>query len=278
MKPTLSTLNQTRLAVLESTIKGTVGAFMRCGKALAEIRDLNLYRSKFDTFEAYCEKRWGWKRAHVYRLIEAAQVTEAIKQISPIGDRIENESQARALAFVPAPHRVSVLESAVAAGDVTASGIHAAAVSMLPKPKAADIDLDKTGHPIPPKALEYWHRREEPEDVLYFISKARAAVKDLQDSKDPMWVEVNANSVYADLCNAYSNFKLAVPYAVCPVCQGQAPATCTLCGGRGMISKFRYDTAVPQELKAVRDKHIKKVGSKVLGRSSNGSAANSEKE
>jgi hypothetical protein len=104
--------------------------------------------------------------------------------------------------------------------------------------------------------LEYWKRREEPEDVLYHISKARAAVKDLQDSKDPMWAEVNSNSVYADLCNAYRNFKLAVPYAVCPACQGQAPATCTLCGGRGLISKFRYDTAVPQELKTIREKAI----------------------
>lgn len=272
---TLSTLNQTRLAVLESTIKGTVGAFMRCGKALAEIRDTNLYRgSKFKTFEEYCEKRWGWKRAHVYRLIEAAQVTEEIKTLSPvIGERIENESQARAIAVVPASQRVSVLESAVKSGDVTASGIHAAAEAILSKPPSPTIDLDRTGHPIPAKALEYWKRREEPEDVLFHISKARAAVKDLQDSKDPMWVEVNSNSVYADLCNAYSNFKLAVPHAVCPVCQGQAPDTCTLCGGRGMISKFRYDTAVPLELKAVRDKHIKKIGSKVLGKKDNGQHA-----
>ena len=102
-----------------------------------------------------------------------------------------------------------------------------------PEGATDSIPVDKTGYPIPPKALEYWKRREEPEDVLYHISKARAAVKDLQDSKDPMWAEVNSNSVYADLCNAYRNFKLAVPYAVCPACQGQAPATCTLCGGAG---------------------------------------------
>lgn len=277
----LSTPDKARLAKLESKIQGTIGAFVACGTALAEIRDSKLYLSQYSTFDDYCRQRWGWERTYAHRLIEAAMVTIDLRKKSdeikmlPIGNKnieeiISNESQARALTHVPPNERVNVLNTAIESGNVTATGISAAAEKILGAPKETNtVELDCTGHPIPSKALSIWRRSDEPEMILFYISKARSAVRNLQDTKDILYCEVNMNSVYADLCNAFSSFKLSIPHAVCPACQGRAPDTCTLCSGRGMISKFRYDTAVPQELKAIRDKSIKKFASKTLGKSNN---------
>lgn len=51
-------------------------AFYEAGKALKELRDRRLYRSTHKTFEEYCEARFGFKRRHPYRLIEAAEVVD----------------------------------------------------------------------------------------------------------------------------------------------------------------------------------------------------------
>jgi hypothetical protein len=35
------------------------------------------------TFEHYCSRRWGWKRAHAYRLIEASNTAAALQDKGP---------------------------------------------------------------------------------------------------------------------------------------------------------------------------------------------------
>lgn len=108
-----------RLIALEQTIETGRKTFVEVGLALSEIRDARLYRSDFDTFEAYCKSKWNWERAHAYRLIDAAGVVKQIA-MSPIGDKIKTESQARELAKVEPAKRVEVLEKAAESGPVTA--------------------------------------------------------------------------------------------------------------------------------------------------------------
>lgn len=74
-----------RLAALEPIIERGVAAFIEAGFALREIRDARLYRVTHPTFEAYLRARWGWSRAHGYRMIDAAAVAEAL---SPVGDTV----------------------------------------------------------------------------------------------------------------------------------------------------------------------------------------------
>ena len=82
--------------------------FIEVGNALARIRDQGLYKAAaFDTFERYCSERWGFQRAHAYRLMEAAGV---VTEVSPMGDTPVNERQARALAAVPTEERAQVWE------------------------------------------------------------------------------------------------------------------------------------------------------------------------
>lgn len=103
---------------------------MEVGLALAEIRDSRLYRSDFDTFEAYCQKKWNFTKTYANNLIEGAAV---VKLLPPkMTAIVVNEGQARELAKVSPAHRVKVLEKAAESGKVTARTIHEAAAVVQP--------------------------------------------------------------------------------------------------------------------------------------------------
>lgn len=66
-----------RLLTLEREVEES---FYRAGKALQEIRDSRLYRETHHTFEDYCFDRFGFKRRHPYQLIDAAIITDNIRE------------------------------------------------------------------------------------------------------------------------------------------------------------------------------------------------------
>ena len=112
------------------------------------------------------------------------------------------------------------------------------------------MTLDKVGRVVPPAVLPLWDRRQEALDMLSAVSRVKCALEHARDDSDPFYAEVNYNNVLGLLDNAYGLLKVAVPYAVCPGCQGKLKDKCMLCKGRGYISEFRWDTAVPKTLKA----------------------------
>lgn len=77
--------------------------------ALKQLRDRRLYRSTHKTFEEYALERFGYNRAHAYRLINAAVVLENLSRIQIEDDLSPNwrqklpisESQCRELAKLP---------------------------------------------------------------------------------------------------------------------------------------------------------------------------------
>jgi hypothetical protein len=102
-------ISAAKLQKLEVVINAGVAAYHSAGIALRKIRDEKLYEELYFTFEEYCQERWGWQRAHAYRLIDSAQVAENL--MSPIGDKTSettltvpaNEGQARELAKLETP-------------------------------------------------------------------------------------------------------------------------------------------------------------------------------
>ena len=104
---------------LEKTIKRGKQSFENVGLALAEIRDLRLYKSEFKTFEEYCKVKWGWSRPYCVQLIQAAAVAKSL----PEGVAIATESQARELSKAAPEQREEVLQEAASDGPVTAMAI-----------------------------------------------------------------------------------------------------------------------------------------------------------
>lgn len=122
-------------------------------------------------------------------------------------------------------------------------------------PPATPAIVDKTGWPIPAHLLPLWARRQDVQDELTAISHIRARFKELQETKDELYAEVNAQEGFADASRLRMNVELAMPFAVC-TCLGKNSQQCTLCKGRGMISEFRWKHTVPEETKSMRQKLI----------------------
>jgi len=266
-----------RLAELEKTIAKGKKTFVEVGLALAEIRDLRLYRREYSGFDEYCREKWGWKRAHAYRLIDAAEVVK----VSPIGDKIKTESQARELAKAPPAARDGVLQAVMDSGEpVTAAAIkrHLPPVPMAPNgADATDVSpgrmpgstppppaavVDGTGWPVPTHLIPLWQRAGEVQELLTILSRVKGALRAAQEAKDKLFAEVSFSSALSQLNQAWTDIQTAKPFAVCPTCQGQLPDNCTLCRGRGLVSEYRWNTCVTSEDKAFRTKAKQKLESR----------------
>lgn len=62
------------LKVLEQRIQSHQLNYAEVGEALTEIKSQRLYKAQYNTFEEYCEKRWGFARQTIYDYIHAAAV------------------------------------------------------------------------------------------------------------------------------------------------------------------------------------------------------------
>lgn len=130
---------------------------------------------------------------------------------------------------------------------------------ITPKPEHVIAVLDGTGLPISQYLLPIWERRHEAQEYLTMISRMKGAFRKAQDEKDVLFAEVNFSSLLAHLDQAYADAKSALPFAVCPTCQGKSADACQLCKGRGFISEHRWKHAVPEETKVIRAKIITKL-------------------
>jgi hypothetical protein len=73
----------------------------RAGEALVRIRDKELYKNEYDSFEAYCKKRWGFGYFQARRYISAAAVQKSLAT-TPGMPVPECEAQIRPLIGLPA--------------------------------------------------------------------------------------------------------------------------------------------------------------------------------
>jgi len=119
---------------------------------------------------------------------------------------------------------------------------------------AADVVSDAMGYPVPDKVIDFWSRSFEVQSVLEMVEDLERVIDLAESSKDVLWHEAVFQTAKADLSRVRQNIETAKPYAVCTNCQGQLPESCTLCGGKGFISKFRFDTLVPEEIREMRKK------------------------
>jgi hypothetical protein len=124
-----------QLAGCEARIETGLKSFADVGAALAEIRDAQLYRLEFGSFEEYAEARWELSRKRAYDQVAAAAV------VSQICDKKRSdlpppaiESHAAALVKVPEDRRAQVWEKVIATtgGKPTAKAVAEAWAALKP--------------------------------------------------------------------------------------------------------------------------------------------------
>ena len=80
--------------------------------------------------------------------------------------------------------------------------------------------LDVTDCPIPVDLLGLWNRREEVKDWMAMLSEVKCAIEKAKADGDLLYVEIR-DSLIADLKMAREAVSYALPFAVCPTCNGK---------------------------------------------------------
>lgn len=249
----LTEKERTRYTVCKKQIADGLQTCFDTGAALTEIRDAKLYREDFDTFADFCQQTYQLERAHAYRMIAAAEI-----KMSPVGDKITNERQARAIAQVPENDRPAVLKLAAKTGEITAQAITVAAGKVeakKPIQDAVEIRKDAIGREIPSDIIEDWDRAATVANRLRSCaSEIKVTVERGLSDKDIIFAELT-NPIIAEASGLHYTLSQIAPHAVCPACQGRTRKTCQLCRRRGWISKYLYNSpAVSSETKALLEK------------------------
>src|SRR5512139_391982 len=92
-----------RLAELEKVIARGKQTLGELGQALAEIRDLRLYKREYGSFSEYCREKWGWERRYTDYVIAGAEAVKSLPE--KVSTKVLTETAARELAKVPAEKR-----------------------------------------------------------------------------------------------------------------------------------------------------------------------------
>lgn len=110
MSDSLTKRDRATLGKLERTIEKGLRTFYEVGMALATIREQKLYKAEYETFDAYCRRRWEFTSRRAYQLIDAAIVVENVNNCSQTP---ASESHARQLAKVTPEYQCEVWEQCV---------------------------------------------------------------------------------------------------------------------------------------------------------------------
>ena len=278
-----------RLGELEKVIAKGQKTFVEVGLALAEIRDLRLYKREYSNFAEYCQKRWGWEKRYTNYVIAGAEAVRSLPE--KVGTMVPTERAGRELAKVAPEQRAGIVQAIADEGKpVTAAEIkrrippppvmrgggsatgnlehrtgksgEPADRNVCPTPPPPAAVVDCTGHPVPTQLIPLWQRADEVQELLTILSRVKGALRTAQENRDKLFAEVNFSSALSQLDQAWTDIKTAKPFAVCPTCQGQLPDHCTLCRGRGLISEHRWNTCVTREDKEFRSRAKQKAQSR----------------
>lgn len=253
----------------EKIIEAGKQTFVEVAFALRQIQEFRLYRKDYDTFEAYCQIRWGWSRQRAAQIINSASVVQQLPE--NLSTRVDTEKAARELGKIQPEKREAVISDIAGRGErVTAPAIARAAKVIdiptpapEPKPELPLIPKDMMGYQIPKDARPFWDRRGEINELMTSISRVKCRIEELMLTKDrdPLYRLMDQDTVM-HLQHAHYCLAILLPHAVCLKCQGILSVLpnrfCAACKGTGLMGKEQYKGYPYPEIKAMREKQITK--------------------
>ena len=197
-------------------------------------------------------------------------VREAVIEIASKGGK-KKMTAAAVKKAAPPPKKKHVEKEPEASGKPTPPPPSKAAKAE-PEPQEATSIEDETGVVVPKETIANWNeacgmdaegididglqtpRSFSPATLLSMLQFVSASIKKAQGNirQFPAFKLINFSSTTAALSQACADLELAVPYAVCPSCNGKKPKTCEPCRGRGYVSEFYWKNAIPEETRKLR--------------------------
>jgi hypothetical protein len=143
----LTVMSEQELVTEEDIIRKGKDAFIDVGNALARVRDGRGYTMRgYKTFEAYCDAVWGFSDRHARRLMEGAETSQTIKEIT--GETPANEAVAREFSRIAKDRKTvervaAKLKTHGGVGKATAEKVAAAVASVTHKAAPASNGTPK---------------------------------------------------------------------------------------------------------------------------------------
>ena len=247
---TLNALEATRWTIIRKTLSGSREQFWDYLLAMKEAHDSKLYRDDYPNFDAFTRDVCQMSAKHVYYLLKLDK-----KLLSANVTNVSNDIEVVQLSK---DNSYEVLTEASRNGPVTAAKITEAANTVgNRKPEHPIIELDHTGFPVPEEGIALWQRSEEVSELMSQVQRLKRQLTALEKENDLLFAPIHFSQVQGELHRIWADIKQAIPYAVCTTCQGKLPKRCGVCHGRGFLSEIQW-TAVPEELKTIRAKAVKR--------------------
>lgn len=223
------------------------------------MRDKKLYRKNYKTFEEYCQKKLSKSRQYINGLIKGVAAVKALPK--HLESQLSNLKAAATLGSVPEKDQSKVVEEIVKEGKpVTAKSIKEKAAEVakpkVEKPAVLVLEKDEIEYDIPVGIITVWNRREEVRELQRAISKVKCHVENALANDDSLFAELDALFT-SEIKSIYLKIGTAMPYCVCPQCNGRDFKNCILCKGRGFISKYKWDNSIDDKTKNFRLSAIK---------------------
>jgi hypothetical protein len=233
-----------KLADLKKAVRDNNDRVSAWLDALLEIRETKLYLLEAKTFEEWCSKNCDQSVQRVRRLLAAERMKRDARLIAETTrEEVITESKPPASSDKPGKPVVSVENTSSSSVKENSS----------PTKKAPPV-YDTEGNELKFDALKFWARRGEVKEVMDGFKRFREELEHRLNARDPLWHEINFSNLEVRLDEIAQILHAAMPYAICPECQG-APSTrgsrCALCGNKALISKTLWTIAVPEEKKRV---------------------------
>ena len=96
-------------------VRRGLGSFLEAGEALHRIRDKQLYRQNYPSFEAFAVGEFNLTARRLHQLIESFEIARTMKLVSPSLPTPAMEAAVRPLAGLPAALQVEAFTEAVQA-------------------------------------------------------------------------------------------------------------------------------------------------------------------
>ncbi len=118
----LTNEEQALLTDLETTIKANIKGFIKVGLALKEIKENELFRESYKSFEDYCKHVWGMCKTYAYDQIKAPNVVHSLSQSfrncgnseKPVELLLpQNEAQTRPLIKLPTAQQIKAWQEII---------------------------------------------------------------------------------------------------------------------------------------------------------------------
>lgn len=157
----MNTLERSSLRKCETIIAEGLEKFREVGEALATIRDEQLYREKYSSFNAYCKEKWNFSDSRARQLIGGAKSAAKVAKALPVVT-VSNERQARPLAKLPEDQQAAAWEEAVELADggtPTAKQVEQVVSQRL----ADDTGEDDDSEEIPEEAAQEAAEKKAPD-------------------------------------------------------------------------------------------------------------------